>query len=165
MTGVRPIFSYSFFLRIRFRTYHTFAPHILPQSDMRRRMRTYHTSTNPHISLSENDKATSCGGHVVGSLPRPTPIPNPSYCVGSMPYPYCYRTLAIPLSGARHSGLLSQPSGIGVGRARSCEPRRLRLRSLAAWASAGTPTTCPPQIQETSTKQPLNFSGCTHDTY
>ena len=60
--------------------------------------------TNEHKCLSALEKPTSCGGTGRRAAPRPTPIPNPRYRVGSMPQPFRYRGMAVPIPGARHSG-------------------------------------------------------------
>ena len=160
MAGQRTIFFHRLYFRIRFRTYRIGAPHIVPQSDMRRRMRTHRTSTNGHILLPQNEIPTGCGGGLSGCF-APDSNTQPSYRVGSRTQPYSYRSTAAPYQG-RPSGLLSHLRVLESG-ASQLRATPTAARSLAAWASAGFPTTRPRKIQQRA-KTSRCISAAEHTT-
>jgi hypothetical protein len=121
--------------------------HKLVQTALHLSMHWLLTGTNAQKCLSAQGKATGCGGRVVGLLPRPTPNGNPS---------------TVGLRHLIHTAIAAwmSPYQGSVSWVRYRFPFRLEsaasqlqttppaARSLAAWASAGSPTTRPPQIQQ-----------------
>jgi hypothetical protein len=161
MIGVRPIFSYPFSLRIRFRTYHAVDPHTLPQSDMRRRMQRYPTGTNMHKRLSALENPNRLRGRVVGLLRARLQYPTPAIAWASGLSPTAI-ALRLPLPGLSFRVAIATLR-IGVGRLDFVDRGGLRHVPCRRGRNR-TPTTRPRKYRN-GLKQPLNFSGCTYDTY